>query len=80
MSLFFGDVLKFLQNLADVCHSRIRNLILEIKVDSVSSWDRYSVFSLIILNKLPESIGTERFLETEGHDLIFTNLCPLDTI
>lgn len=54
-------------------------LVLEVEVYTICRRDRDGELALVLFNELPECIGTELFFETEGHDLIFSDLCPLDT-
>lgn len=80
VSLFLWDILKFLQHLTNICDSRIRYFVLEIKINSICCWHRYRIFSLIVLNELPKSICAERFFETQRHNFILSNLSPLNSI
>ena len=53
-------------------------LVLEVEVYTVCRRDRDGELALVLLNELPEGVGAELLLETEGHDLIFSDLRPLD--
>lgn len=78
--LVLGDVFELSQNLVEVIGSRIGHFILEVEVDALRCRHRDCVFTLVLLYELPEGICTELLLETDSHDLILADLCPLDSV
>lgn len=80
MSLVLGDAFQLSQNLVEVIGGRIGHLIFEVEVDALSGRNRDGVFALILFDELPEGVGTELLLETDRHDFILSDLCPLDSV
>lgn len=80
MSLLFRDAFKFLKHLVQVPRSWVGYFVLEVEVDALCGRHGDGVLALVLLDKLPKGVGTELFLETQGHDFIFLDLCPLDAI
>ena len=80
MTLVLWDIFQFSENLGEVVGCGIGHFIFEIEVDALCSGYGNGVLALILLYELPEGISAELFLETDSHDLIFANLCPLDAV
>jgi hypothetical protein len=50
------------------------------KLNSLSSRNRYSIFPLILFDKLPKGVGSILLLKTYSHYFILFDLSPLDPV
>lgn len=80
VTLLLWNSLKLGQKLRQVVGVWIWHFVLEIEQYSLCGRYSDSILTLILLNQLPEGIGTVFLLEWNGHDLIFLDLSPLNAV
>lgn len=80
MSFVLGNLFNLFQKLMEIINSWIRYSVLKVEMGSTCCWYSNFIFLLIFIYHFPESICTEFFFETDGHNLPFFDLDPFDTI
>ena len=80
MALLFGDGFKLGEELGQVVGCRVGHFVLEVEEDALCGGDCDRVLALVFFDELPECVSPVVLLERNGHDLVFLDLCPLNSI
>jgi hypothetical protein len=80
VALLFGDGLEFGKEFGQVVGCRVGHFVLEVEENALGGGDCDGVLALVFFDELPEGVRSVVLLERNGHDLVFLDLRPLNSI
>lgn len=80
MAFIFRYSFDFVVEILDVINCWVGYSVFEVEVGATGGGDGDFVSFLVLVDHVPECVGTVLFLEADGHDFALSDLDPFDAV